>query len=180
MGLKHAIFPADRFRDILTVPFRLLRAAAVALLIMLEGGAGAAPLDDAHAAHQRGDYAAELRLLRPLAEQGTPEAQTALGLMYDAGHGVPQDYVEAVKWYRCAADRGFPDAQDALARMYFNGWGVPKDYVQAHMWANLAAASDKEEAGLRDNIAAEMTSAQITEAQRLAREWQPKTRNECP
>jgi hypothetical protein len=30
------------------------------------------------------------------------------------------------------------------------------------------------EAGLRDNIAAEMTKAQINEAQRLAREWRPK------
>jgi TPR repeat protein len=96
--------------------------------------------------------------------------------MYDTGHGVPQDYVEAVKWYRRAADQNLTDAQDALARMYFNGWGVPKDYVQAHMWANLAASSfsgtgSNIEAGLRDNIAAEMTPEQIAKAQRLAREW---------
>jgi TPR repeat protein len=162
------------------------RAAAVALFMIpaLGGAADAAPLDDAHAAHRRGDYATELRLLRPLAEQGNAEAQTALGLMYDAGHGVPQDYVEAVKWYRCAADQGFTDAQDSLARMYFNGWGVLKNYVQAHMWANLAASSysgegSNVEAGLRDNIAAEMAPAQITEAQRRAREWQPKTASSC-
>jgi TPR repeat protein len=173
---------ADRDRS----PRSLIRAAAVALFMMpaLGGAADAAPLDDAHAADRRGDYATELRLLRPLAEQGNAEAQTALGFMYDAGHGVPQDYVEAVKWYRCAADQSFTDAQDSLARMYFNGWGVPKNYVQAHMWANLAASSFSGEgfnveAGLRDNIAADMTSAQITEAQRRAREWRPKTPSDC-
>jgi TPR repeat protein len=104
--------------------------------------------------------------------------------MYHAGHGVSQDFIEAAKWYRCAADQGFTDAQDVLARMYFNGWGVPKDYVQAHMWANLAASSFSGvgfnvEARLRDNIGAEMTPAQITEAQRLAREWRPTTLSQC-
>jgi TPR repeat protein len=144
----------------------------------------ASPLDDAHAADRRGDYATELRLLRPLAEHGNAEAQTALGFMYDAGHGVPQDWIEAVKWYRCAADQGFADAQDSLARMYFQGRGVPKSFVQAHLWANLAASSFSGEglnveAGLRDNIAADMTPGQITEAQRLAREWRRKTASAC-
>ena len=40
------------------------------------------------------------------AEQGDAEAQTSLGLMYDNGKGVPQDYAEAVKWYRKAAEQG--------------------------------------------------------------------------
>lgn len=59
---------------------RVLRAAAVALFIMpaLEGAAAAGPLNEAHAADQRGDYATELRLLHPLAERGNAEAQTAL------------------------------------------------------------------------------------------------------
>jgi TPR repeat protein len=64
--------------------------------------------------------------------------------------------------------------------MYENGRGAPQDYVRAHMWYNLAAsgASDnrtREEAvKARDAIAAKMTSAQIAEGQRLAREWTPK------
>jgi TPR repeat protein len=159
----------------------VVRVATVVLFIIaaLSGAASAGPLDDARVADERGDYTTALRLYRPLAEQGDAKAQYELGGMYDSGHGVPQDYVEAAKWYRRAADQGFTDAQDALARMYFNGWGVPKDYVQAHMWANLAAsrfsgAGFNVEAGLRDNIAAEMTPAQIADAQRLAREWRPK------
>jgi uncharacterized protein len=171
-----------------TLPSRLLRLAAVALFIMpaFEGAAGAGPLDDAVAAAQRGDYATELRLLRPLALQGNAEAQAALGLLYNMGVGVPQDYVEAVKWYRCAADQGGTDGQEGLAKMYFYGWGVPKDYVQAHMWANLAASSSSDNWGyfvfetrLREKIAADMTPAQITEAQRRAREWRPTTPKEC-
>jgi TPR repeat protein len=162
---------------------RLFRVAAVTLFMTaaLAGAAGAGPLDDARVADQRGDYATKLRLLRPLAEQGDAEAQAALGDMYAAGQGVPQDYVEAVKWLRRAAEQGFADAQDSLARMYVQGQGVPKDYVQAHMWFNLAASRFSGEAGhinfdaaASDSLAEEMTPAQIAEAQRLAREWQPK------
>tara|TARA_Y100000588_G_C13824654_1_gene740888 strand:+ start:510 stop:737 length:228 start_codon:yes stop_codon:yes gene_type:complete len=31
----------------------------------------------------------------------------ALGVMYDKGKGVTQDYQEAMKWYRKAAEQGF-------------------------------------------------------------------------
>jgi uncharacterized protein len=156
-------------------------AVALFMIAVVAGAAGGGPLDDALAADRRGDYATEFRLLRPLAEQGNAEAQTAVGDMYVGGHGVPQDYVEAVKWFRRAAEQGFADAQDSLARMYVQGQGVPKDYVQGHMWFNLAASRFSGEAGhinfdaaARDNLAEKMTPAQIAEAQRLAREWQPK------
>jgi hypothetical protein len=49
------------------------------------------------------------------------------------------------------------------------------------MWFNLAASRFSGGVGhlnidtaARDNLAEEMTPAQIAEAQRLAREWQPK------
>jgi TPR repeat protein len=132
--------------------------------------------------HARGDYTTELRLVRPLAERGDAEAQEALGTLYVMGDGVVQDYVEAVKWFREAAEQGFAEAQDDLARMYVQGQGVPKNLVQAHMWFNLAAARRRPgpadinvDAAARDNLAAEMTPEQIAEAQRLAREWKPKS-----
>jgi TPR repeat protein len=59
--------------------------------------------------------------------------------------------------------------------MYSNGQGVPQDFVQTHMWFNLAAAQGNAEAkNFRNLIAKDMTSEQIAEAQRLAREWRPK------
>ncbi len=80
-----------------------------------------------------------------------------------------------LKWYRQAAEQGDRKAQYRLAGMYREGKGIPKDYVQAHMWYNLAAATwhfgAQED---RDALAELMTSEQIAEAQRLAREWRPK------
>ena len=62
--------------------------------------------------------------------------------------------------------------------MYSKGQGVPQDYVQAHMWFNLAAASgDEHAAANRDELADKMTSAQIEQAQKLAREWTPVKAN---
>ena len=79
-----------------------------------------------------------------------------------------QDHAEAVKWYRLAAEQGLAEAQLNLGRKYGLGEGVPLNIVRAHMWANIAAANGGA-ASLRDAIAENMTSAQIAEAQRLAR-----------
>jgi uncharacterized protein len=58
--------------------------------------------------------------------------------------------------------------------MYANGEGVPQDYAAAHMWFNLAAASgNKNAVKARNIVAAELTPAQVAEAQTLAREWKP-------
>jgi TPR repeat protein len=72
------------------------------------------------AAAGRGDYAAALRLWRPLADQGDAAAQYNLGLMYVDGHGVAQDDAAAVSWFRKAADQGYADAQYNLGLMYAN------------------------------------------------------------
>jgi uncharacterized protein len=76
------------------------------LALALFGVAAAGPLDEAKAAAERGDYATEMRLIRPLAEQGDALAQGALGSMYLYGQGVPQDYAQAISWLRKAADKG--------------------------------------------------------------------------
>ncbi len=102
------------------------------------------------------------------------DAQKALGSMYADGRGVVQDFMEAAKWYRKAAEQGHLIAQDELGRMYALGRGVAQDYVLAHMWLNLAAAKGMTDAAKeRDELTSRMTSAQIAEAQRLAREWKP-------
>ena len=78
---------------------------AVLLLTALAGTAVAGPFEDANSAFERGDYATVLRLLRPLAEQGHSDAQYSLGIMYNQGRGVPQDYVLAHMWFNLAASR---------------------------------------------------------------------------
>ena len=126
------------------------------------------------------DYAEAVKWYRKAAEQGHAKAQTGLGFMYEHGKGVAQDYAEAVKWYRKAVEQGDAPAQLNLGFMYDKGQGVPQDYVQAHMWFNLAASrlppgTDRDTAAKnRDIIAKRMTPADVSKAQRLAREWKPK------
>jgi hypothetical protein len=60
---------------------------------------------------------------------------------------------------------------------------LPQDYIQAHMWFSLAAdsfsdtrnpsfAGPREVATMaREMLAKHMTQGQITEAQKLAKEW---------
>ncbi|MDZ4736787.1 MAG: tetratricopeptide repeat protein [Rhodospirillaceae bacterium] len=74
-----------------------------------------------------------------LAGQGFDEAQFNLGLIYDTGQGVPQDYNEALDWYLPAAEAGFVPAQFNLGNMYYYGWGVPQDHAQAAYWHRIAA-----------------------------------------
>ncbi len=59
--------------------------------------------------------------------------------------------------------------------MYYEGKGLPRDYVLAHAWPNLAAAQGNDNAiKNREILETLMTPAQIAQAQRLAREWEPK------
>ncbi len=111
------------------------------------------------------------------AAQGQAKAQYNLGILYFNGEGVPKDYQQALRWFRLAADQGEALAQTKIAIMYDEGQGVPQNFVQAHKWYNLAATNgDKPAAELRDALANQMTPAQIAEAQKLAREWKPKTK----
>ena len=131
-------------------------------------------------AAQSGDFATALKEWKPLAEEGNAAAQNNLGLMYHNGWGVPQDYKEAARLYRLAAEQGDADAQGNLGVMYVFGKGVTKDFVYAHMWGNIALMNGNERgASVRGHVAEKMTSSQIEEAQRLARECVKKNYKGC-
>jgi len=122
------------------------------------------------------DYKQALDWYAKAVEQGDASAQSNLGFMYDNGQGVVQDYVQAVYWYAKAAAQGYAYAQSNLGVMYETGQGVVQDYVQAHTWYNLAASQGLDIARKnRDIIEQRMTPQQIAEAQRLAREWKPRS-----
>jgi hypothetical protein len=126
------------------------------------------------------DYTEALKWYRKSAAQGNAIAQNKLGIMYDNGFGVPQNYTEAIKWYRKSAEQGHGSSQYNLGLMFFKGQGVPQDYVQAHKWFNLSASrsqgkTHEEAVLLRKRIQKTMTPPQLAKAQKLAREWKPKT-----
>ena len=76
---------------------------------------------------------------RARAEKGEAAAQSELGLMYDLGQGVAQNYAEAVKWLRKAAEQGHPGAQLLLGLHCQNGDGIRQDYAEAVKWLRKAA-----------------------------------------
>lgn len=84
------------------------------LAMGVTAAASAGTLEDLNAAHERGDYPTEIRLLRPLADKGMAVAQYNLATMYANGLGVSKDLATAMMWYRRAADQGNADAQGRL------------------------------------------------------------------
>jgi TPR repeat protein len=123
-------------------------------------------------AYLRGDYAPALREWRPLVEQGDADAQYNLRVLYGRGHGVLQDYGRARHWWEKTAAQGNANALYNLGMLYAKGYGVAQDLVQAHKWYSLAAANGyKDAVTFCDELAKQMTPAQIAEAQKWAREW---------
>ncbi len=59
-----------------------------------------------------------------------------------------------------------------LGMMYATGRSVELDRVSAHKWFNIAALKGHPAAvGYRKEMSAEMSPAEIAEAQRAARDW---------
>lgn len=81
---------------------------------------------------------------RKAADRGNGPAQYSLGLMYQNGQGVPQDF--------------------AQAHMYFN---LAASHAEAAGTRDSAVKA-------RDLVATLMTPAQVDEARRMARECVPK------
>ena len=115
------------------------------------------------------------------AEQGDAEAQFQL-YTRDKPDG------KSLTWLCLAANQGHTLAQEELGDLHVLNLGqawreaglVKLDRVRAYMWHSLAAANSDGRAGyrprplyIRDNLADQMSPAQIAEAERLAAEWKP-------
>jgi TPR repeat protein len=125
----------------------------------------AGPFEDALVAAQAGEFATAVSLLRPLAEAGEPAAQYNLGILYENGGGVEQDYVEAAYLYGLAARQGHGGAQMNLGALYGNGRGVVRDFSEAFIWLSLASAQGNPEAPeLRDLAAGQLSAEELTAA----------------
>jgi TPR repeat protein len=63
------------------------------------------------------NFQAAVDQLKKAAEQGYASAQYNLGVMYEYGKSVSQDYGEALIWYRKAAEQGDEMAKNKLDRL---------------------------------------------------------------
>ena len=123
-----------------------MKGLLLALLILMPVVAVLAGYDEAWEAYLNQDYTSALEQLEPLAEQGDPRAQYAVGWMYRNGEGLDQDYETAAQWYRRAAEQGHSEARNSLGLMYQFGEGVAVDHQLAAQWYRLAAEQGHSEA----------------------------------
>lgn len=72
-------------------------------------------------------YEKALKHFNNAAEQGNPNAQFKLGLLYFCGDGVAQNFVEAKKWFEKAYMKDNGPATYFLSCMYYNGDGTDVD-----------------------------------------------------
>ena len=77
--------------------------------------------------------------LRIKAEKGDAQAQADLGLIYERGDGVEQNWKKAINLYRKAAEQDHQWAQTQLGICYYYGNGVERDYSEAAKWYRRSA-----------------------------------------
>jgi TPR repeat protein len=129
--------------------------------------------------YERGkDLTEAVRWYRKAAEINS-DAQYRLGLLHEAGNGLPEDLSEAAEWYRKAAEQGNAEAQYKIGCMCH----LDHDFVEAYKWFALAAMmffimvdAENMEAAItnRKYVAEQMTPQQIEDAQLASRKWQEK------
>jgi TPR repeat protein len=101
-----------------------------------------------------------------------------LAELFLEGRGAVKDYIQGMQWLRRAANAGSAQGQLRLGNLYMDGIGVAQDPVMAHMWLNLAAARANDQIlreaaiAMRDEVSAGLSSSELDQARRLAREWQ--------
>lgn len=110
-----------------------------ALLVSILSSPVLAGFTEGVAAYEAGNVPLAVKEFREASEEGHPDSQFNLGLMYEKGIGVSKDEKEAVAWYLEAALQGNSDAQYNLAVLYENGRGSDVNFAQAHQWYRKAA-----------------------------------------
>ena len=123
-----------------------MRLMIAALSSLAFTAATAGDFEDGMASANRKDFATAFAKFRSAAQKGSAEAQTIVGMMFNEGRGVTQDYKEAARWYLLAAQQGLAQAQYNLAVMFEDGQGVAQDYKEAVRWYQLAAKQGKADA----------------------------------
>ena len=108
---------------------------------------------------------------KPLADAGLADAQAIMGVLYQNGQGVAQDYTQAALWYDRAARQGHAIAQVNLATLYRYGAGVPSDYIESWAWLDTAAGAGQGDAVAgRDLLEKRMSATEVGNARLRAAE----------
>lgn len=117
-----------------------MRLFFATLLLAFSMSLNAGPLNDANEAYKRGDFIAELELLKPLVESGNPDALGGIGGLYAEGKGVDKDLTIAHSYWSRAAEKHHGKSMFMIGTLYTKGeGGFSKDKSQAAIWYKKAA-----------------------------------------
>jgi len=116
---------------------------------------------------------AAVAVFRTGAAHGHAPSMRNLGLLYESGQGVAQDYAKAREWYEKAAAKGDAIAMSNLGGLCADGRGVAQDYARAREWYEKAA--DKGNAIAMSNLGLLYESGQgVAQDYAKAGEWYEK------
>jgi TPR repeat protein len=162
---------ADELRSGMNVTIGGVTAATASTEIAVALARFPPSFREATTALERGDPAAAIRVMRPLAEGGDRFAQVMMGIAHERLK--PPDNAGVTKWYRLAADQGDSAAQYYLGRFYENGQrGLPTDRIEAFKWLTLAAQRGSNRAtGELSKLEKQMTADELAEGKKRATEW---------
>ena len=126
---------------------RAARSASLVLLpmfiaLVLPVGGARADVAGGLSDFRQGRFAEAFLEWRRAADSGDARGALYVGVLYDAGLGVGQDYAQALAWYRRAAEAGNATGMFNVGVMYDAGKGVPPDPRQAAAWYARAAANN--------------------------------------
>ncbi len=137
----------------------------LALFILVISTAAFGNFNERTTAYEKSDFKTALMKCKPLADKGNAKPQDKVGLMYEKGEGVPQDYKLAFDWYKKAAEQGDANGRYDLGVMYLQGKGVPRDYKLPYALFNLVGNNKASEF-----VVKAMNQKQMSEGQNLTRE----------
>lgn len=123
------------------------RILIVCCIVIVTTQAWAGPYEDGVTAYDQERFDTAFALWLPLAEQGHVAAQFNLGVLFEKGLGVGQDYVEAARWYMKAAEQGDEEAQYNVALLYEKGTGLSLDLDKARYWYDKVLANPRADSG---------------------------------
>ncbi len=114
-----------------------------------------------------------IAVFRTGAAHGHTPSMRNLGLLYESGRGVAQNYAKAREWYEKAAAKGDAIAMSNLGGLYADGFGVAQDYAKAREWYEKAA--DKGNAIAMNNLGFVYENGHgVARDYAKAREWYEK------
>lgn len=101
-------------------------------------------LTSGSAAADENDYVTALECYNKVLDGTEPVflavAMNNIGIMYENGLGVEQDYTMAMEWYEKSAELNNNEAMTYIGALYENGLGVKQNYNEAMKWYNKADA----------------------------------------